>query len=155
MKGKIITSPDIWEGGASDGVGLFLAGGISNCPDWQASAADKIAGTLPITVINPRRNNWDMKTDDPESIRQITWEFKHLRLCKHVIFWFPCETVCPITLLELGAHLERPVELTIGCHPKYERRFDVEVQTKLVRPKAKIWDDVDEMVDAFVKSFKG
>lgn len=154
MKGTIITAPNIMDTSRGD-TAVFIAGGISDCPDWQAAVCDAIAAELPYAVINPRRNNWDMKAHREESIKQITWEFMHLDYSKHILFWFPSETLCPITLLELGKYLARTdVELTIGTHPNYGRRLDVEVQTKLERPSITIWDNLDSMVADFIQQHK-
>jgi hypothetical protein len=112
---------------------LFLAGGITNCPDWQSEVVSKLSG-LPLTILNPRRKSFNME-DPNESEKQIRWEYYHLRRASHTLFWFPEETLCPITLFELGSALERVSNfgnnILIGIHPNYKRRFDIEVQTKL------------------------
>jgi len=131
---------------------VFLAGGISNCPDWQTPAAEKIQAALgdSILIVNPRRNGWDMNSHVEESTKQILWEHKYLKQSAHILFWFPKETLCPITLLELGKYLVKPVALTIGTHPEYQRRLDVEVQSSL-EGEHEIWDNLDDMVDAFIQ----
>ncbi len=47
-----------------DGPSLFLAGGITGCPDWQRQLRDKLADT-PLTLLNPRRANFPI--DDPRA----------------------------------------------------------------------------------------
>jgi hypothetical protein len=42
--------------------------------------------------------------------------------------------------------LAADVPLTIGTHPEYGRRLDVQVQTNLERPGEKIWDNLDLMI---------
>lgn len=50
---------------------IFLAGGISHCPDWQKYIAGKL-NDLDITVFNPRRNVFPK---EKKAIRaQIRWE---------------------------------------------------------------------------------
>ena len=40
---------------------IFLAGGISNCPDWQKEVAEEFEKDLDrLTVYNPRRKNFEM-----------------------------------------------------------------------------------------------
>jgi hypothetical protein len=111
---------------------LFLAGGITNCPPWQ----EAMAAMLDITeylVMNPRRANFPI--DDPDAAEmQITWEHEHLRHADAILFWFPQETLCPIALYELGAWSMTNKMIHVGLHPEYQRRQDVEIQTKLVRP---------------------
>jgi hypothetical protein len=50
-----------------------------------------------------------------------------------ISFWFPRETLCPITLYELGKwHGKADKPIVVGMHPDYPRRIDVEEQSKLV-----------------------
>jgi hypothetical protein len=62
-----------------------------------------------------------------------------LRRCDGILYWFPCESICPIVLFELGTHLMAPGKpLFIGLHPEYQRRIDVEEQTSIIRPDIEI-----------------
>lgn len=109
---------------------LFLAGGITNCSDWQKQVVESLRDIQGITVFNPRRANFDV-TNSNASKDQIFWEYHRIREATHIMFWFTPETLCPITLFELGAALERNHNLIIGCHPDYKRKFDVEYQASL------------------------
>lgn len=119
---------------------LFLAGGISGTFDWQADIVSRLAD-LPLVLINPRRRDFPM--NDPNAApTQIEWEYRHLRRATAVLFWFPCETLCPIALYELGGRaLVREQPLFVGTHPDYGRRLDVEVQLKLARPEVSVVSD--------------
>lgn len=130
--GKLITSPE--ESKSTQGT-LFLAGGISNCPDWQGPTADLLVKYTDYEVFNPRRNGWNMEDSDAESEKQIIWEHDHLARSETILFWFPKETLCPITLLEFGKFLVSDKRLVVGCHPQYQRRLDVQVQGRLDRPR--------------------
>lgn len=131
---------------------LFMAGGISNCPDWQVEIADKLDNEE-LIVFNPRRDDFDI-LDPAMEKEQIQWEHRYLREANAVLFWFPSETLCPITLFELGVTLERvnlmwtdiPQRIFIGTDPKYKRRRNVEIQTSLVLPGINIVDSIDELV---------
>ncbi len=117
-----------------DGVGtsIFLAGGITGCPRWQREMAERFRETE-LTVLNPLREEFcveDVRTAE----EQIRWEYRHLRLATAKLFWFPKETLCPISLYELGAWSRSNDPLFVGVHPNYDRRRDVEIQTLLVRP---------------------
>lgn len=115
---------------------LFLAGGISGCPDWQQEMVSLLSDTH-LALINPRRK--DFPIDDPSAAQdQIEWEFTYLRLATLILFWFPCEALCPIALYELGAWSVSRTPIFVGVHPDYERRRDVEIQTMLARPKVQI-----------------
>ena len=72
----------------------------------------------------------------------------HLRLANAIAFWFPPETLCPITLFELGAWSMTDKPLFVGVDPKYQRRLDVKIQTKLVRPEITILESLKDLAVA-------
>ena len=110
---------------------VFLAGGITNCPDWQAEIVEKLDHT-DLFLLNPRRAQFP--TDDPNAAEeQIKWEYKYLHKAHSILFWFPSETLCPIVLYELGYWNHSFKKCFIGIHPDYKRRRDVEIQTELVK----------------------
>jgi len=129
----------------NENVKLFLAGGISNCPDWQAVLIDDIKAIPNLTVYNPRRKNFPI--GDPNAAeQQITWEFNHLRDADVVIFWFSKGSLNPIVLYELGMwgnSNNRP--MIVGIDEGYERKQDVEIQTRLSRPNIPIVYSLEEM----------
>jgi hypothetical protein len=139
---RVITSPEECTG-AGPRPKLFLAGGITGCPDWQADVCGMLRRvSVPLDIINPRRAAWSMEPGNEEA--QIAWEHRHLLRADAILFWFPCETLCPIALLELGAWLCRPKELFIACHPEYARRRDVVIQARLERGPVPVVGDTLE-----------
>lgn len=112
---------------------VFIAGGISNCPDWQSTLAHSLDTQL-YDVVNPRRNTGFDRTGNTAG-EQIAWEHSALAKVDSCVFWFPCETLCPITLFELGKLLvrasQKSVRLVVGWHPDYQRAFDLQVQIAL------------------------
>src|SRR5262249_8534497 len=126
---RVVMAPEEWTGQQRS---LFLAGGISGCGGWQ-SRVGGLRAAPGLAPLNPRRANstWH----DPNAAEeQIRWEFRHLRKASGVLFWFPCETLCPIALYELGAWSMTDKPLFVGAHPEYARRLDLLIQTGLVRP---------------------
>ena len=135
---------------------LFLGGGISSCKLWQ----DKLIQELTdynVTIYNPRRKDFDI--NNPKvSEEQIKWEHKYLHESNILVFYFAQETLCPITLFELGAALERNIyattkqDIIVYCEPEYSRKFDVELQIKLAIKNAKALrlNDCDITDDYFV-----
>ena len=144
---KYIEAPDEYLGSEKS---LFLGGGISNCPDWQKEIVSQLEG-LDLVILNPRRNNFDLANKSVR-VAQIEWEFRHLRKATARSFWFPKETLCPITLYELGTYSSQN-GLFIGIHPKYQRREDIEEQTKLVRPDIKLVYSLDDLAKQISKFF--
>ncbi len=123
---------------------VFLAGGITDCPDWQTDIVKQLQDQ-DIVVFNPRRANFPI--DDPNAaFEQIKWEHEMLRQADIIIFWFCHETMCPIVLYELGAHSMTDKPIIIGIDNDYSRKQDVEIQTQLVRPDIKIVYKLNDVV---------
>ena len=53
---KVLTPDVIDLNDMPQSVDLFLAGGITNCPDWQADAIKMLDDGSDIVVANPRRD---------------------------------------------------------------------------------------------------
>ena len=130
---------------------LFLAGGITNCSDHQAMMInliqrfDEMHKCLNLTVYNPRRKTFNMN-DPHASEEQICWEYEKLKSADVISYWFDAGSLNPIVLLELGAYcLSSNKPCFIGVDPKYERKSDVLIQTKLARPKVEIVSSVTEL----------
>jgi hypothetical protein len=147
---KYIVCPDEWD---ERGTALFLGGGISGCPNWQWEMSDLLADTG-LVLLNPRRKNFPM--DDPNAAEvQIEWEFRHLKNCCARMFWFPCETLCPITLFELGKWCQDRSPLFVGAHPEYQRLLDLRIQLRLARPgDSVVQTDLCKLADQ-VKRWEG
>lgn len=124
-----VECPEIYRG---HGPSLFLAGGITGCPDWQSDMR-RLLDHSGLDLLNPRRR--DFRIDAPDvAENQIRWEHAHLRCADAILFWFALEALQPIALYELGAWSMTDKPLFVGVHPGYARRRDVEVQTRLARP---------------------
>jgi hypothetical protein len=129
----VITAPNDWE--KREAPGIFLAGGISQCPDWQERAIEALHNQ-DIVLLNPRRPGMTFRDfDHTVGRQQITWEYTNLRKADAVCFWFPQYTECPITLYELGAWARDEKPIIVGTEGHwYSRRFDVVEQLRLARP---------------------
>lgn len=132
-------------------VTVFLAGGITGCPDWQAEMETKLEGIPNLVTFNPRRPSFDVR-DPSWSVEQIAWEHRHLSIADYTLFWFPKEGMCMITLFELGKLLGQGKPIFLGCHPEYVRAFDVQQQARLMRPWLPIAESVEELAQ-FVQSY--
>ena len=127
---------------------VFLAGGITNCPDWQSQVlqdletSDRLADK-PFTCLNPRRKQFDCN-DHRVAGQQIAWEWEGLRRADVIAFWFPTchahETVQPIALLKLGRWSGRTTgrPIVVGADPQYPRRFDITQQLMHERPELEV-----------------
>lgn len=145
---KVLTAPERWLfRSLLAEPKVFLAGGITDCPDWQDTMLDFLVQLgFQGTLFNPRRPNFNVRDASMEE-EQITWEFEHLEKADVVSFWFPKETLCPITLLELGKMLGKGKRVLVGVHPQYARKSDVYYQTGLEQPDVKIVDTLPDLAE--------
>ena len=128
---------------------VFLAGGITDCLDWQAEARELFAEDN-VAVINPRRKVFPSASSvayTSASEQQITWEFNALAGADVVMFWFPAGTsLQPIALYELGRHGGITDNLVVGRDPGYLRAQNVDVQMRLARPAVPLHDSLNATV---------
>jgi hypothetical protein len=153
---RIVQAPETFEANQLPWPRLFIGGGISNCPDWQSSMMVLlIKRGFKGTLINPRRD--EVIESQAEAEHQIRWEFEALKMADGYLFWFPKETLCPITLFELGRWSWANKPIFVGTHVDYERKLDVRTQMALlpVTPSVKhtisdvAWEVVREWPTAF------
>ena len=104
---RVITAPDRSKFSGSD-ISVFLAGGISMCPDWQSKVIDilsKMPDTDALTLYNPRRKSFSVN-DSLMTYIQIGWEFLNLEHCDIFSMYFcNSESVQPICFYELGRNM--------------------------------------------------
>lgn len=138
---------------------LFLAGGITNCPNWQLELVDKLKDT-DLIVFNPRRENFPIG-DPNAAYEQIKWEYKQFLNCKLHSFWFSRGSLNPIVLFEYGRWSYIAIrfwqyfrKVFVGIDPEYERKQDVEIQTKLLNPREdriKIVYNLDDLAKQIIQ----
>jgi hypothetical protein len=148
----IIESPnELYSLENNKNIKLFLAGGITNCPDWQKEIISYLSEMDNLTIYNPRRENFPIN-NPKASEEQITWEYNHLRDADIILFWFSCGSLNPIVLYELGRWGNSTnKEIIIGIDPEYERQQDVIIQIKLSRPKVRIVYDLKDLALETIK----
>ncbi|GAA2312577.1 nucleoside 2-deoxyribosyltransferase domain-containing protein [Streptomyces nigrescens] len=128
---RYVEAPDEFTG--FGGVCLFLAGGISDCPDWQRIVTAALED-LDITVFNPRRATFPLHDPTAEAA-QVGWEYRHLRRADLLVFWFPdSPSHQPIALYELGMAAAQDVDLVVGADLGYVRRTNMLAQLDHARP---------------------
>lgn len=139
---RVITAPEEYIRQEGD-ITVFLAGGITNCRDWQSEVINELSDDScyeHIVFFNPRRKEFDINAKN-ETAKQIKWEFDMLEQCDIFSMYF-CESESdqPICMYELGRNIPRmqirfPVDwkyrLIISSEDKYKRKMDVVVQTGL------------------------
>lgn len=116
---------------------IFLGGSIEmgKAEDWQARLGEFIECLDPSVVIaNPRRVDWDsswvQSIEHKEFKEQVDWELDHIERADLAVFYFQPGTQSPITLLELGKHIERhdAAQSTLVCCPTgFWRKGNVDI----------------------------
>jgi hypothetical protein len=127
---------------------IFMAGGITGCPDWQSEIVKRLMYT-DLVIFNPRRANFPIHVP-AAAFKQIAWEHQYLRQADTILFWFPRETLCPIVLYELGAWSMTDKPIFVGIHPEYQRRQDVEIQTHLARRDVDLVYSLDDLGEQII-----
>ena len=80
---RVIEAPEEYIENDGD-IKVFLAGGISNCRDWQREVIGalrtigKVDNLDRMVIFNPRREVFDINCSDEEVKSQIEWEFNML-----------------------------------------------------------------------------
>ena len=140
---KVITAIEDYKPSPDD-ICVFLAGGITNCWEWQKELIKELKrndeGYENLVVFNPRRD--DFPIGDPNASReQIGWEFKWLeRMDIFSMYFCNDESDQPICMYELGRNIVRmqmrfPTDwqkrILVACEDGYKRENDVHIQTGL------------------------
>lgn len=143
---KVVTAPKEYTPFDSE-ISVFLAGGITNCSNWQEDIINRLRESLyadrlssGLIVYNPRRENFPI--DNPNAAyEQIEWEYNQLSNMDIFSMYF-CEgdSDQPICMYELGRYIAKmqssfPIDwerrIIISVEQGYKRKQDVLVQTSL------------------------
>lgn len=145
---KVITAIEEYTKQEND-ICVFLAGGITNCPEWQDEVIEGLKNIDPnkyrisfddLVIFNPRRKNFPIH-DPNASEEQIKWEFRMLEQCDIFSMYFSGgESDQPICMYELGRNIVRiqnkfpaswDKRIVVTSSPNYRRYKDVIIQTTL------------------------
>lgn len=123
---------------------VFLAGGITNCKEWQKDVIEELEFEENISIFNPRQEHFDI-TDKNASFKQISWEFERLEQIDIFSMYFCNDNSDqPICMYELGRNILRMQnrfpndwenKIIISIEEGYKRESDVIIQTQLCAPK--------------------
>jgi len=145
---QIITAPKKYTAKGTD-VLVFLAGGITNCSDWQSNVISTLqeldespetCSLDSLVLFNPRRENFPIN-DPSAASTQISWEFQWLERADILSMYFAnSSSDQPICMYELGRNIARmqmrfPTDwmhrIVVSIEQGYTRTNDVCIQTLL------------------------
>ena len=124
-----------------DAPSIFLAGGTSDKDPWQFRMVSLLADSG-LAVVNPLLHPYPA-SGSREEAEQIDWEARHFRKATAVLFWFTPQTLCPVSLFELGAVSARDIPLFVGFHPDYKVKGDIGLRLQLARKDVQVASDLE------------
>lgn len=134
---KVITAPEYYAL-KSDDVAVFLAGGITNCEDWQSEVISYLASlpakdTEHLVIFNPRRTKWPKNGDTDEIRRQIHWEADYISKSNIFSMYFTNtkDSDQPICFYELGRYTQNSRNI-ISYQEGFKRALDVDIQMEIL-----------------------
>ena len=153
MKAQIIkpTDKDI----QNNRLSIFLAGSIEMgaAEDWQTRVQNELA-EFPITIFNPRRDEWDssweQRETNPQFNHQVNWEMNMLENASFIFMYFSPETKSPISLLELGLHAQD--NIIVCCPDGFWRKGNVEIVCS--RNRIPLFNDLDSAIASLISKIK-
>ena len=166
---KVVTAIEEYERKSGD-IFCFLAGGITDCAEWQDAVIEKLQEKSSelehLVVFNPRRK--DFPINDPHAAEeQIDWEFRYLEQADIFSMYFAHseKSVQPICMYELGRNIARMQmrhpnsflnRLVIGCEEDYSRKNDVVIQSSLAIGMDRVNDDTNpfDHADSIIWCYK-
>jgi len=132
---KVITAPEYYVPKKTE-ITVFLAGGITNCENWQQKVIKYLQAfpddqTENLVIFNPRRDAWPSSADTEEIRRQIHWEADYI--CHSDIFsmYFANtkKSDQPICFYELGKYADS--RSVISYQAGFARPLDVKYQLEV------------------------
>jgi hypothetical protein len=130
--------------------------------DWQ-SELTRALEHLPVTILNPRRDDWKegwvQDISNKQFKEQVDWEMDHLNKADVIALYFQPGTLSPISLLELGMHAADSSiggtgkKLVVCCPDGFWRRGNVQIVCQrygvpLVETREELIEQVKEKLNA-------
>jgi len=123
---------------------IFLAGSVSGSENWRLHIAQSFEAEN-VVFLDPFNASY-ASADAAAFSAQIEWERRHLRRAWGRVFWFSFESLCAMSLFELGASCQSAGPLFVGCHADYRLRRDVISQLAIARPDVVVAATLDELI---------
>lgn len=134
-----------------DGISIFLAGSIEMgvAEDWQSKIVN-ILKNKDVTILNPRRDDWDsswvQEQSNPQFNHQVNWELNNLDRADIIFMYFAPETKSPISLLELGSYIDS--NMIVCCPEGFWRKGNVDIMC--TRHNTPLFNKFDDAVGALL-----
>ena len=109
---------------------IFLAGSIEmgTAKRWQEDIAKELEHNN-VTLYNPYRDDFDstqeQKIENLYFKEQVDWELDYLEQSDLIVVYFDPRTKSPITLMELGLFIKKP--MIVCCPEGFWRKGNVDI----------------------------
>lgn len=135
-------------------VSIFLAGTIDNgeSEDWQSDVIQmlELLG-VDADIYNPRRPDWDgtveQSFENPVFYQQVNWELDAMEKADVIIVNILEDSKSPITLLEIGLHINSK-KLLVCCPDNFYRSGNIQVVCD--RYNIPLFDNMQELAESFL-----
>jgi hypothetical protein len=103
---------------------------MGEAENWQEMVVRELSDIPSLTILNPRRNDWDdtwiQSITDRQFREQVDWEISAQEMANVIFMYFAPGSKAPITLLELGL-FARSGKVIVCCPDGFWRKGNVEV----------------------------
>ena len=121
---------------------------------------------IDLTIYNPRgsenasdegarqsKNSETLSKEEKAEIeKQILWEHQHLSNADIISFWFPKESLCAISLFELGMYMCNSSNyIVIGIEPGYKRAIDVKFKIEAIELFIPVVDSLEKLAKKIIE----
>jgi len=143
---------------------IYLAGGISDIDDWQDQfishfkqlQSDTLMKALylkNLTIINPRRNHFNDKRSEIK--KQIMWEHAHAKAADALVFYFPADSHCSISLFQYGKYLTSGKKIFVGIEKDHLKSLDIFAHTRIEKPDQNINYSITDLIEEVQNYIEG
>ena len=150
---RVINAPAPFD---RQGKSVFIAGSIDGdkAENWQMSMILSLS-TLPITILNPRRPDWDSTWREDISCapfkEQVEWELDTQEAADVIAMYFDPATKAPISLLELGLFASSG-KMIVCCPEGFWKRGNVQIVC--ARFGIELVGTLEELVASVMRKFE-
>lgn len=122
----VVKAPEKWDAHTGK-FKVFLAGSIDNgeAVQWQEEIS-KLLRNEGITILNPRRDQWDSEANEELLDEQINWELDAMDAADCIVFYFAPGSKSPVTMLELGKYSSSGKAI-VCCPEGFWRKRNVDI----------------------------
>lgn len=160
--GKIYTPPTAIEEYDYINHMVFLAGSIEmdTAENWQTKIANKLKQIDRLTILNPRRAQWDSSWEQsinhPKFNEQVNWELDGIDSADTVLFYFDPNTKSPVTLMELGIVLgaSEDKNVIVCCPDGFWRKGNVDILVSRMQKRMQTIIVCKNLSDLITKSYE-